>query len=228
MATKRRELRHRLVDIQANIADEMSIFSTEIDLERVAAAVTSVVEKGTTLPYKLFAFAAIDCSPDPADVTRVAAEAVENSLARLFHASHVDTEGKTIHRSSAISDNSEQAALRDQIAQTESIRRHISAFGKIEPARQAICQKHFVSEDILRWFLERSPFVASGLEATFSRGFLRFFQGDFVSALYIDPAARELLAERLKAVWTRCNDPRRRDPNPGRSHNLYAISGIED
>lgn len=38
---------------------------------------------------------------------------------------------------------------------------------------------------MLTGILQHSPFVPPGLVATFSRGFLRFLQGDFASAVYI-------------------------------------------
>jgi hypothetical protein len=42
-----------------------------------------------------------------------------------------------------------------------------------------------LSEDVFTSLLQHSAFVPPNLVATFSRGFLRFFQGDFVSAIYI-------------------------------------------
>lgn len=52
-------------------------------------------------------------------------------------------------------------------------------------ARTAIMSQHFMPEDVLVLILQQSPFVPHELLGTFSRGFLRFFQGDFTSAAYI-------------------------------------------
>lgn len=42
-----------------------------------------------------------------------------------------------------------------------------------------------MTDDLLAALLQFSPFVPADLLKTFSRGFARFFQGDFVSATYI-------------------------------------------
>ena len=44
---------------------------------------------------------------------------------------------------------------------------------------------HFLAEEMLAALLQHNPFVPPELIATFSRAFLRFFQGDFASAVYI-------------------------------------------
>ncbi len=74
--------------------------------------------------------------------------------------------------------------MRREIAQSESIRRNLIG-AMIEMARRTIMARHFLPEDLLAWILQQSPFVPAELVATFSRGFLRFFQGDFASATYI-------------------------------------------
>jgi hypothetical protein len=59
--------------------------------------------------------------------------------------------------------------------------------------------QHFLPEDLLMSILHHSPFVPPDLVATFSRGFLRFFQGDFVSGTYI---LTPLLENSLRHVLT--------------------------
>ena len=44
---------------------------------------------------------------------------------------------------------------------------------------------HYLTDDLLAHVLGLSPFVPRDLLMTFCRGFVRFFQGDFVSGLYI-------------------------------------------
>jgi hypothetical protein len=77
------------------------------------------------------------------------------------------------------------SAVRRQIAEDEAIRRNLIATAQIEIARQAIMAQHFLPEETLAGLLQHSPFVPPELIATFSRAFLRFFQGDFASAVYI-------------------------------------------
>jgi hypothetical protein len=52
-------------------------------------------------------------------------------------------------------------------------------------ARQYILSEHFISEDVFATLLQHSGFVPPELSLTFATGFTRFFQGDFISALYI-------------------------------------------
>jgi hypothetical protein len=184
---RRKELRHRLIDVQAGISEEMSAFSHPIDLSDIAKQ----VERQMGLPSlrdKLFVFAALTRSPDPSELAAQAAKSIrEHPLSSLFGASHHDREGRVFHRSegAGFGDDADSSAVQRQIAQDESIRRHITASGEIEVARQAIARDHYVAEDVFARLLMHSPFVPSDLVMTYSRGFARFFQGDFVSGLYI-------------------------------------------
>ena len=182
---RRTELRHRLIDVQARIPEEMSSFSHEIDLREIIEYAEKLVRKPTLID-KLFAFASLGGSPAPADLVRNAQVSIrEHPLSSLFETSHMDHEGKVIHRTEGVSGNSDGAAIASQIARAESIRRQLMAAGKIEPARQIVMSEHFLSDDVLRLLLQHSPFVPEDLVDTFARGFSRFFQGDFVSAVYV-------------------------------------------
>jgi hypothetical protein len=183
---RRKDLRHRLVDVQAGIPDEMSGFSLPTNLEGLAKHMEEQM-RHPKLRDKLFAFAALARSPDPVHLANEATEAVrKHPLSSLFAATHHDRDGKVIHRSegAGVGDASDGAVQR-QIAQNESIRRHLVASGEIEVARQAIVRDHYLSEEVLSPLLEQSPFVPRSLVMTYTRGFARFFQGDFVSGLYI-------------------------------------------
>jgi hypothetical protein len=184
---RRKELRHRLVDVQAGISEEMSAFSHPINLEELVKHVEQQMQR-PSLRDKLFVFAALTRSPDPAQLTEQAAKSIrEHHLSSLFGASHHDREGKVVHRSegAGFGDGADDSAIQRQIAQDEGIRRHITASGEIEVARQAIVREHYISEDVFARLLVHSPFVPQDLVMTYSRGFTRLFQGDFVSGLYI-------------------------------------------
>lgn len=64
---RRKELRHLLVDMQAGIADEMSPFAVPMNLEGIAREVERRMQQPTLLD-KLFTFAALSQSPDPAQL----------------------------------------------------------------------------------------------------------------------------------------------------------------
>lgn len=199
---RRRELRHRLIDVQAGIVEEMSPFSHPLNLEDIAKDVERAMIR-PTLRDKLFVFAALDQSPDPAQLAASASQSIrEHPLSSLFGASHYDREGKVVHRSegAGFGEDADEAAIQDHIARDESFRRQITVSGQIEVARQSIAREHFLSDDIFAELLAHTPFVPNELVRTFSRGFLRFFQGDFVSSLYIlTPLVESSLRHFLKA-----------------------------
>ena len=183
---RRKELRHRLVEIQSRIPEELTAFSQSVNLEKFIEEGKRVVS-GRNLVESLFIFASLFQSPDPEELRRHAVEAVSRApLASLFSSVHIDREGKTVHqtRGGGVGEANEPAIQR-QIAEIVGIRRGIAARGAIEAARQTIMAEHFLSDDIFMSLLQYSPFVPENLVATFSRGFLRFFQGDFISAIYI-------------------------------------------
>jgi hypothetical protein len=184
---RRTELRHRLIDIQAHLTEEMSVFSRELDLREIAEKVRAAVDKVNLLD-KLFIFAALECSPDPQKLVDEAAELIRKTpLSSIFASSHHDREGKVIHRTpgTGFGDDASHPVIHERIAQNEEIRRKIVVSGKIEVARHTILQQHFISDDLLTALLRYSAFVPPDLIGTFSRAFTRFFQGDCVSATYI-------------------------------------------
>ena len=158
---RRRQLNHLLVDVQAGIADEMSPFSMPLDLGDLIRQTEQRVQY-PSLRDKLFVFAALTHSPDPAQLIDQAAKSIrEHPLSSLFEASYHDREGKVVHRSegAGVGDGTDVSAIQRQIAQDESIRRQITASGEIEVARQAIITRHYIDEDLFTYLLAHSPFV---------------------------------------------------------------------
>ena len=184
---RRTELRHRLVELQAGVGEEMGTFSQEIDLTDLAEAIRDNV-KPLTVYDSLFIFAVLDESPDPEALKAEAVEQIrKHPLSSLFGAAHLDDEGKVIHRTGGGPGfgDSDGPIIAQQIAQHEGHRRHITVSGKIEPARRTMTSGHYFSEDTFLAITSQSPFVSPDLSQTYARGFNRFFQGDFTSALYI-------------------------------------------
>src|SRR5262249_20885440 len=146
---RRTELRHKLIDIQAHIPDEMSAFSQTMDLTEIAeAAKQSVAEE--SLLDKLLIFASLAQSPNPDELRQNAVKNVQEfPLASLFGATHHDREGKVTHRSEGGGDGGGfDPAISRQIAQNEDIRRRIVVGGSIEPARLAIMTEHYLSDEV--------------------------------------------------------------------------------
>ncbi len=199
---RRLELRHRLVEVQARIDEEMSTYSQELDLSELATKIRDEIMPLSVFD-SLFLFALLDASPDPESVR---AEAVENirkyPLSSLFGTAHLDDEGKVVARSGGGGGfgEPEDAVINQQIFQGESLRRQVIVQGKIEIARQAMLTQHFFSDEVFYALTSQSPFVPPDLSQTFARGFTRFFQGDLTSALYIlTPLLENSLRHVLKA-----------------------------
>lgn len=184
---RRQELRHRLIDVQAEIPEEMSLYEHPLNLDDIVKEVERHMDR-PTLRDKLFAFAALNESPDPAQLVANASRSIrEHPLSSLFGASYHDREGKVVHRTPgyAFGDDDNESVIQGHIARDEGIRRQIVISGQVEVARQSIARDHFLSDYLFTQILAHSPFVPNDLVKTFSRGFLRLFQGDFIGALYI-------------------------------------------
>ncbi len=183
--TRRLELRHRLVEVQAGVDEEMGSFSQEMDISGMVQRIQERF-KPLTVFDSLCLFAALDSSPDPQALKAEAAELIrKHPLASLFGTAHLDDEGKVIHRTGGGQfGDPDDPAIAQRVAQSESIRRNVLVGGKINPTRQTIVSAHFLSDDVFHLLTSQSPFVPQDLAQTFARSFTRFFQGDFTSALY--------------------------------------------
>ena len=184
---RRAELRHKLIDIQSRVSEEMSEFSQEMDIRDLVERTEHAFER-LSLRDQLFLLADLPRSPDPKGLVAGAKEAIhDHPLSSLFETSHMDDEGKVIHRSggAAFGNQEDTSAIKQQIAQTEAIRRGIIITSRFEPARRIIARQHLLSEDTIEPLMRISPFVPPDLVATYSKGFAKLFQGDYVSACYV-------------------------------------------
>ena len=194
---KRTRLRHRLINVQAHIPEQMSVFHQPFDLKNIVDPLHEKM-RDANLSDKLAMFVCLANSPDPARLREEALEAIaQHPLQSLFGTVHLDSEGKAIHRTEGGLES--EGAIDKQIALAESIRRNIAS-ALIEAAREDINVHHYISEDVLAALLSHSPFVPDDLLLTFSRGFNRLFQGDFIGSLYgLTPLLESSLRHVLKA-----------------------------
>jgi hypothetical protein len=145
---RRKELRHRLIDIQAAIPDELTTQAFKFDPQPLVAMVNEVMD-GKGLFERLFLFLTCAESPDPDELTAQAVEAVK---AMPFYSrvttNYLDSEGKTLHRigGGGKEGTAEDPAVVKQTAMLESRRRGQSAV-TIEAARQAIVGAAYLAED---------------------------------------------------------------------------------
>jgi len=184
---RRRELRHQLIDVQANISDELGSFSQEIDLQEIIKARESSFE-GLCLRDMFFYFADMCQSPTPEQLRAEAQQSInDNPFSSILSTSFHDRDGKVSYRSESANLMSAPTdeVLRPSIAQAERVRRQIFAEGDIQTARRFINERHYITDSTFVALLRHSNFVPAELLRTYGRGFQRFFQGDPVSGLYI-------------------------------------------
>jgi hypothetical protein len=184
---RRTELRHLLIEVQSRISEEMSSFSHKMDMGDVIKQLEEVF-KDRSLSDMFFTLAVLDPASSPEELTKEAEESIRrHPLASLFKASHHDSEGKVIHRTegAGFGDSKRDSAVQREVAQSESIRRSFVVGSTFEVARRYIVGNYYLSEDIFLCLFEHSPFVPPDLLFTFSRTYLRLFQGDYTSAVYI-------------------------------------------
>jgi hypothetical protein len=182
----RTKLSHRLIDIQSRLNEEMGTFSHEMDIRDLAQETEKAVEK-LSLKEMFFYLVALAKSPLPEELRQEARKSIEeHPLASLFGATYHDSEGKVIHRTTGAGiGEDDEFAIRNQISQADSIRRHLIVSSQIDVVRRAIVKNAYVSDDTVTSLLRYSPFIPKDVLFTFSRGVCRFIQGDFASALYI-------------------------------------------
>lgn len=180
-------LRHKLIDVQAGIRDEMKPFSQPIDLTEIVQGIEEKAQK-LNLRDLVFNFALMERSPAPEKIVEEARQAIrKHPLASIFGSSHHDDEGKVIHRTAGgdFGDDSDSPAIKEQISQSESLRRQLLVQGQVEPLRRMINDRCYLRRGTFIQLLQYSPFVPPDCLGTYSQGFARFFEGDFISALYI-------------------------------------------
>ena len=197
---RRRQLQHRLVDFQADIANEMTSFSQDIDLSEMVDGYTSSF-KDVGLVDSLLNYALLERLPTPEQLIKSARERVtENPISNLFSTSHLDHEGKVVARTGPDGADG-MGPIRAQIAMSEAIRRQILVAGGIEIVRVSIRHQFYLSAAGFERLLEHSPAVPSTLLVTFSRGVAHFFNANVVEAAFIlIPMLEAILRHILKSL----------------------------
>lgn len=182
-----RALKHRLVDTQSRVLDEMQEFSSSQDItDLVEQARDHIRDKPLSEALRILAL--LSKSPEPQKLKDEARQAIaEHPLSSLFGATHYDHDGKPVHRTpgGGLGDGDEEAQeVREKIAQSEKLRRSIVVCGQIEPARQVILLEHAVDEALVALLCRHSGFVPEDREGIFVSGILHFLQGDMIAALH--------------------------------------------
>ncbi|WP_455567170.1 DUF7380 domain-containing protein [Salipiger thiooxidans] len=146
---RRQKLRHRLIDMQGAIREDLVPISHSTDISELVEEVRAKF-LGLPLGDALRRLTLIaGSSPEPEKLAEEARRSsVEHPFSSFFAASHMDAEGKTIARSPSGGIGVEDAtaeSLEPTIMQAESTRRAFAARAGIDVARVVIIAEHRVS-----------------------------------------------------------------------------------
>ncbi len=178
------ELRKELRDLEDASLDDFGAIPLKLDVSELATGTIKVFES-LTLSDILLRFAFLNSPQSKVELEKFIDESSENSVvSSLFAASYADRDGKVYAHTNAKSDSEEGKAdwyKAQSIMPLEIHRRHVVA-GLIEPARQTVMTNFPIEQRYFLPIVHNSPFVQNGYHHTFSLGFARLWQGDFVSA----------------------------------------------
>ena len=184
---RRKDLQKFLRVAQNSIQDEMHISSTESDISAFVKEVRCLVA-GKRLSKALGNFANLTNSPDTSFLQYgVKKLAEENPLWAAVPFNRIDNAGRVVAKSPGLFGGGEDhdEAMRHRIAENEALRRGCAVYGLIEPARRVIHSEHSLDQCYFLQIAEMSSFVPDDRVDVFALGFFRFFQGDFISAVYV-------------------------------------------
>ena len=172
---------------QSSVHDEMGEISTQYDLtEHVKHARESV--SGVNLAQALQQFSDLAQSPDPDELRDEARRFVEqNPLTSMMQSILVDEDGKVIAKSPGIRGNADDSdlALRHLIVRNEDLRRQADVKGLNRACKTT--HPNRTPNRPLRppSHVDMTPFVPADRVDLVNTGLMRFFGGDFFSALHI-------------------------------------------
>jgi hypothetical protein len=174
----------------------------EIDLQ-LGDTPKKITEHFATLNLSdaLKGFAFLSQSRDPAQLRKEALETAKNApLMAMMSVVHVDDEGRTESRSAGAPHEGEpdETWFRRMIGQSERLRRARTVAGAIDPARLVIQARFGIAERHFNAIVGQSAFVPDSQKPIIALGFVRLFQGDFMSATHLlipqlEPCLRHLL-----------------------------------
>lgn len=181
------ELRKELRELEEASLDDFAGIPYQLDISELASG-TVALFKTLTLPDILVQFALLSQPQSKEALERDADKSSEKFImSSMFAGSHADRQGKVYAQTDAKPDGDADKTdwYKAQSLLACTIHRQQVVGGLIDPARRFVMstfpleQRHFLP------IVYNSPFVENGYHHTFSLGFARMFQGDFISAANI-------------------------------------------
>lgn len=186
--------------LQQAAAAQTAEFSVDLGIGNTPAQVTAHFE-GLDLADALWAYALLDRSRDLDKLKEEALELAKLSpLMASMPTSYVDQDGRTVIKVPGLPSEGEPDPLwfTHMINRAEDLHRHRRIAARIEPARLVIQAKFGPGPAVFEVILGASSFVPEAQVEIMALGFVRLFQGDFVSAVYLlipqlEPCLRHIL-----------------------------------
>ena len=206
---RREELQKLLRNAQTSIGDEMHISSIESDLSAFIKKAQDLIAN-KRLSKALENFASLTNSPDRSSLqNEVARQVEEHPSLGITPFKRIDSAGRVVAKSPGLlgAGENQDESMRYLIADYEALRRGRAVHGLIEPARCVIHSEHSLDQSYFLRIAEMSPFVPIDRVDVFALGFIRFFQGDFISAAHIlvpqlESSVRHILSLIGQDTWT--------------------------
>ena len=183
---QRKKLKKLLTETQENIRDEVSQFSTKIDLSDIVEETAQKV-RDKSLMECFRALTIISGSPDPNFLRKSAEKSIANyPLSSIISSVRYDEHGRPIARSPGLSfGEKNELVIRKLISEEESIRRGIDVSAGIMPILRTIAAEHQVEDEDIEFLCLHSPFIPDGKVKIYVEGFIRFLRGDMIAAAHI-------------------------------------------
>lgn len=178
------QLREELRVLEEASLDQFGYYSQKMDLTELATGTIKVFDK-LTLPDTLLQFALLVQPQSKTELKKAVDESSKKSVfSSLFGSSYVDRDGKVYAQTGANPESDEGVKdwYKAQSLKHMEIRRHLVISGQFEPARQTVMTNFPIEQRHFLPIVYHSPFVQDRYHMTFSLGFARLWQGDFISA----------------------------------------------
>lgn len=178
------ELRKELRNLEEASLDDFVGIPYKLNVRELASGTIEVFEK-LTLPDILLRFAFLNTPQSKEDLEKYVEDSSgESVLSTLFASSYADRDGKVYAQTAGKPEDEiqKQDWYKAQSLQFMEIHRKQVVAGQIEPALQTAMANFPVEQRHFLPIVQHSPFVQLGYEMTFSLGFARLWQGDYLSA----------------------------------------------
>ncbi|MDZ4140270.1 MAG: hypothetical protein U1D66_15555 [Erythrobacter sp.] len=181
------QLRKELRELEEASLDDFYGIPCKLDISELTSG-TVALFKTLTLPDMLLQFAVLSQPQSKEALKRKVDESSEKFvMSSLFAGSHADREGKVYAQTDAkpADDADKTDWYKAQSLLACEMHRQLVVGGLINPARRVVMGTFPLEERHFLPIVYNSPFVENGYHHTFSLGFARLFQGDFISAANI-------------------------------------------